>query len=51
MKLIFFSRLLIRFSRIKIKKTKNKVKDALLGDNYPVIPSKASYIFHLNQKG
>jgi len=37
MKLIFLSTLLIRFSRVKIKKIKKQVKVAL-GDNYPVIP-------------
>jgi hypothetical protein len=35
MSLIFFSRLLIRFSIIKVKKTKNRVTE-FLGDNYPI---------------
>ena len=49
MKLIFFSRLLIRFSRIKIKKTKSTVRE-FLGDNYPICAFKAKSIFNIRQK-
>ncbi|MGD0336046.1 MAG: hypothetical protein ABSB18_02970 [Candidatus Omnitrophota bacterium] len=48
MKLIFFSRLLIRFSRIKIKRTKNMLTE-FLGDNYPICAFKTKSIFYIKK--
>ncbi|MFH1441313.1 MAG: hypothetical protein ABIH18_04680 [Candidatus Omnitrophota bacterium] len=37
MKLIPITTLLIRFSRMKLRKAKNSFKAIIAGDNYPVI--------------